>query len=130
MKSPCGDTEIQPEMLKALHLEVFGWLVCVTWPVVSKGHRKINTLEWLPPYTRSETGENAYLCTSPQSISIHCLEQGSSNFLSEGHISYYTTVRGPDILRNVIVSGYDLFYQINKFFVNTSFVLSFIQQMK
>jgi len=26
-------------------------------------------------------------------------------FLFEGHISYYTTVRGPGILRTVIVSG-------------------------
>jgi len=24
---------------------------------------------------------------------------GSPNFLTEGHISYFTTVRGPDILR-------------------------------
>ena len=30
---------------------------------------------------------------------------------------YYTTVRGPDILRNVAVSGYVKFYQINKFFL-------------
>jgi len=32
-------------------------------------------------------------------------------------MSYYTAVRGQDILRNVIVSGYATFYQINKFFV-------------
>jgi len=37
-------------------------------------------------------------------------------FLSESH---YTTVRGPDILRNRIVSGYVAFYEIHKFFVNT-----------
>jgi len=30
-------------------------------------------------------------------------------------ISYYTTVRGSDILRNVIVSGYVTFFQIKKF---------------
>jgi len=30
---------------------------------------------------------------------------------------YYTTVRGPDILRNVAVSEYVKFYQINKFFL-------------
>jgi len=43
---------------------------------------------------------------------------GVSKFFSEGHISYYTTVRGPDILRNAIVSEYVTLYQINKFFVN------------
>jgi len=32
-------------------------------------------------------------------------------------MSYYTTVRGSDILLNVIVSGYT-FYQIKMFFVN------------
>jgi len=37
------------------------------------------------------------------SIVYTCALQTS---LSEGHISYYTTVRGPDILRNVIVSGH------------------------
>jgi len=45
--------------------------------------------------------------------------RGLQTFLSKGHISYYTTVRGPEILRNVIVSGYLTFRQINKFFVNT-----------
>jgi len=30
----------------------------------------------------------------------------------EGHLRYYTTVRGPDILRNVIVSESVTFYQI------------------
>jgi len=49
------------------------------------------------------------------------LQLGSPNFFSEGHISYYTTVRGLDILRNVIVLGYFPFYQINKFFVNIWF---------
>jgi len=34
----------------------------------------------------------------------HWLKQGLQTFLSEGHISYYTTVRGLGILRNVIVS--------------------------
>ena len=40
-------------------------------------------------------------------------------FLSDGliFISNYTEVRGPDILRNVIVSGYITFYQNNKFFL-------------
>jgi len=36
-------------------------------------------------------------------------------FLAEGHISNYTTVRGQDTLRNVIVSWYVAFYQISKF---------------
>jgi len=36
-------------------------------------------------------------------------------FMSEGHISYYTIVWGPDILRNVFVSVYVTFYQINTF---------------
>jgi len=33
------------------------------------------------------------------------------------HTSYFTTVLGPDILRNVIVSGYVTFHQVTKFFV-------------
>jgi len=37
------------------------------------------------------------------------------------HISHYTTVRGPDILCNVIVWAYVTFYQINKFFVRIFF---------
>jgi len=36
-------------------------------------------------------------------------------------MSHCTTVQGPDILRNVIVSGYVAFYQICKFFVNMLF---------
>ena len=47
--------------------------------------------------------------------------------LSEGHISYYTTVREPGIFRNVVVSGYVTFYQINKNFVNA--VISFNDKM-
>jgi len=43
--------------------------------------------------------------------------------LSEGHLSYYTTVRGPDVLRNVIGLGYLTFIQINKFFVNNFFTI-------
>jgi len=48
---------------------------------------------------------------------VVCLVQGSPNFLSGDHISYYTTVRGQGILRDVIVSGYITFHQIKKFFV-------------
>ena len=44
--------------------------------------------------------------------------RGLQVFLSEGHISCYTTVRGPDILCNVIVSGYVAFCQINMFSEN------------
>ena len=41
--------------------------------------------------------------------------------MSEVQISYYTTVRGPLILHNVIVSRYITFYQMNKLFKNISF---------
>jgi len=40
-------------------------------------------------------------------------------FCSEARISHCTTVRGPDVLCNVIFSWYVTFYQINKSFVNT-----------
>jgi len=46
------------------------------------------------------------------------VSQGLQTSLSEGHITYYTAVRGPDVLRNVIVSRYITFYQINKCFAN------------
>jgi len=42
-------------------------------------------------------------------------------FLSEGRISYYTTIQGLDILRNMNFSGYVTFYQINTIFVNVLF---------
>jgi len=38
---------------------------------------------------------------------IH-INQSSPNFLGEDRISYCTTVRGPDILHNVIFSGWDM----------------------
>jgi len=38
-------------------------------------------------------------------------------------MSCYTTVRGPDILRNVVVSGYATFYQVKKCFVKIMFSL-------
>jgi len=34
---------------------------------------------------------------------------GLQTFLIDGHISYYATVRGPGVLRNVIFSGYVTF---------------------
>jgi len=43
------------------------------------------------------------------------LDQGSPNFLAG---SYYTPVRGPDVVHNVIVSGYVTLYQINTLCVN------------
>jgi len=46
---------------------------------------------------------------------------GLFKFLGET-ISYCTTVPRPDILRNVIFSGYITFYQINTFFVNVLFL--------
>jgi len=49
------------------------------------------------------------------------LDQGLQTFLSEGYLSYDTTRRGPDVLRNVIVSGDVTFYQIKKFLVYTLF---------
>jgi len=55
---------------------------------------------------------HVFLLCRYQNISI---EQGLQTFSSEDHKSCYTTVRGPDILRNVIASGYVTFYQIKKF---------------
>jgi len=45
--------------------------------------------------------------------------QGLQPFLSEGHISYYSKVWGLEIIviRNVSISGWATFYQINMFFV-------------
>jgi len=52
------------------------------------------------------------------------LEQGSPNFC----ISYYTTVLGPDILRDVIISGYVTLFQINKFFFIYCIIFSLLTQ--
>jgi len=41
-------------------------------------------------------------------------------------MSYYTALRGPDILRNGIVSGYVTFYKINEFFLYIYIYYSFI----
>jgi len=49
--------------------------------------------------------------------------RGLQTFLSEGHISYFTTIRGPDILRNVAFSGFVTFCAINKFFWMYSFFI-------
>ena len=53
----------------------------------------------------------------------HWLKQGLQTFLSDGHISYCTAVRGPDIVGNVIVSCYVTFYQINNIFVDVGLLL-------
>ena len=50
------------------------------------------------------------------------IQQGFQTLLFEDHISCCTTLWGPDILRNMIVSGYVKFYQINKCFINSLFV--------
>jgi len=50
----------------------------------------------------------------------HLESRTLQTFLSGGHISHYTIVRGPDVLRNVIVSGYVTFSQI-KYFANRLF---------
>ena len=55
---------------------------------------------------------------------LYGLSQGLQIFLS---VSHYTTVRGPEILRNWIVSGYVTFYEINKFFLNTLFFYYYIK---
>jgi len=68
-----------------------------------------------PAVPNSESLVDASVTVYP----IH-IDQGSSNFLGEDHISYSTTVRGPDILLNVIFSRYVTF-QINTFFVKTLF---------
>jgi len=57
---------------------------------------------------------------SVTAYTIH-IDQGSPNFLVEDHISYSTTVREPDSLRNMIFSGYVTFYETNTFFVNILF---------
>jgi len=46
------------------------------------------------------------LCSCFYSVAgfdLRPLYQGSPTLLSEGHISYYSTVREPDILHNAIV---------------------------
>jgi len=41
--------------------------------------------------------------------------RGLQTFLSEGHIRYYTLVRGPDFLRRVIVLGKVAFHQLTNY---------------
>ena len=69
-----------------------------------------------PAVPNSDTFVDAPVTVYP----VH-IDQVTPNFLGEDPISYCTTVRGPDILRNVIFSGYVTLYQINTFFVNILF---------
>jgi len=53
---------------------------------------------------------NRYVCCWCKYLKLNLsLSQGLQTFLPEGHISYHTTVRGPDISRNVIFYGYVTF---------------------
>jgi len=52
----------------------------------------------------ADTEKVANLAQHPKRFETAGLNRGLQTFLSEGHISYYATVQGPDILRNVIVS--------------------------
>ena len=73
--------------------------------------RKKNTVH--PEIPNSDTLVDASMTGYP----IH-IDQGSPKFLGEDHISYCKTIRGPDILRSVVFSGYVTFYQINRFLEN------------
>jgi len=48
---------------------------------------------------------------------------GLFKFVGRDHISYCTTVRGPDILRHMNFSGYVTFYQINTLFVKIFLII-------
>jgi len=48
---------------------------------------------------------------------------GLFKYFGRDCISYCTTVRGPDILRHAIFSGYVTFGQINTFFVKLFFII-------
>ena len=52
---------------------------------------------------------------SGNSLALQLQIRGLQRFLSEGHIRYYTLVRGPDFLRRVIVSGKVAFHQFTNF---------------
>jgi len=69
-----------------------------------------------PTVPNSDTLVDASVTVHP----IH-IDQGSSKILGEDHISYCTTVRGPDSLGSVIFLAYVTFYQIDIFLVNILF---------
>jgi len=64
--------------------------------------------------TRDNSSTAAFSLPGRYCCTWYVYIRGLQTFFSEGHISYSTTVRGPDILRNVIVSRYVAFHQINK----------------
>jgi len=73
-----------------------------------------------------------FYCSRQRTVPKHyrSLRPGSPTFLSEGHISYLITFWGPDILRNVIVSGCVTFYQSNNFFANLLFFINDIMSLQ
>jgi len=73
-----------------------------------------------PGVLNSETLADASVTVTVCAIYI---DQCYSIFLGEDHISYCTTVREPDILCDVIFSGYVTFYQISTFFANIFFII-------
>jgi len=99
-----GNTTIQVYMCVAWQCTSF-WQLCLHW-------------SW---HSQSRKFRNTYVQCN---INLECsntfivLYQGSPNsFVRGSHIVYYTTIRGPDILRILIVLGYVTFYEINQFFV-------------
>ena len=78
--------------------------------------------------TNSSAKSNRFILqfptVTPMSTVCDCLSTsyrpGFFKFFRGDYISYCTTVRGPDIMRNVIF-GYVTFYQIATFFLNIFF---------
>ena len=69
---------------------------------------------WYSGTTNSLENVSPWSLMSPDTSLVQCtitLDEGTQNLF----------VRGPDILHNVIVSGYVTFYQISEFFVNMLF---------
>jgi len=56
-----------------------------------------------------------------QPLNVDGLVQDSQRFCQRPNKQCGRTIPGPDNLRNVIVTGYVTFYQINKFFVKILF---------
>ena len=131
-------------------------LVTISWDKVCQDHARMEATHQLNLLTEvMSSGQTCRPCVRPirdvmhlwkqelkiKSVCIYLeisfekvtlgVHQGSLKFLSEGHINYYTTIRGPDILRNVIVSGYVRFYHIyrHKCFVNTVYYFSIIDKI-
>jgi len=98
------------------------WKLCVLWKLRFRHHGAIKL-------TNSSAKSKRYIpqfpTVTPMSTRLWLLsisyKPGLFKIFGRDHISYCTTVRGPDVLRNVIFSGYVTFYQINTFFVNLLF---------